>query len=89
MAETTLYRAGLDEDLRPLSALLWQQGIRHRIAEEGVLFRNSFVSNSICPPSRAVLLTGKHSHLNGFRRNGDRFNGDQQTFPKLLQEAGY
>ena len=42
-----------------------------------------------CGPSRAVIQTGKHSHLNGFIRNGNTFNGDQQTFPKLLQKAGY
>lgn len=60
-----------------------------RIAKEGILFRNSFVTNSICAPSRAVLLTGKYSHLNGLRDNRDRFNGEQLTFPKLLQKAGY
>jgi len=60
-----------------------------RIAAEGVIFRNCFCTNSICGPSRAVILTGKHSHLNGFARNGDTFDGSQQTFPKLLQKAGY
>jgi len=60
-----------------------------RIAQEGVLFRNSFVTNSICAPSRAVMLTGKYSHLNGLRDNRDVFDGSQLTFPKLLQEAGY
>jgi arylsulfatase A-like enzyme len=60
-----------------------------RLAREGMLFRNSFCTNSICGPSRAVIQTGKHSHRNGFRDNGDRFNGDQTTFPKLLQAAGY
>lgn len=60
-----------------------------RLASEGMLFRNSFCTNSICGPSRAVIQTGKHSHLNGFIRNGNRFDGDQQTFPKLLQKAGY
>ncbi|HUG91222.1 MAG TPA: sulfatase [Planctomycetaceae bacterium] len=60
-----------------------------RIAREGMLFRNCFCTNSICGPSRAVILTGKHSHLNGFKQNGDRFDGAQQTFPKLLQAAGY
>ena len=52
-------------------------------------FKNSFCTNSICGPSRAVILTGKHSHLNGFMMNGNRFDGSQQTFPKLLQKAGY
>ena len=60
-----------------------------RIAREGMIFRNSFVTNSICGPCRAVVLTGLHSHLNGFRQNGDRFDGSQQTFPKLMREAGY
>lgn len=60
-----------------------------KLAAEGMLFQNSFCTNSICGPSRAVILTGKHSHINGFMRNGNRFDGDQQTFPKLLQKAGY
>jgi arylsulfatase A-like enzyme len=60
-----------------------------RIAKEGVLFQNSFVTNSICAPSRAVLLTGKYSHLNGLRDNRDEFDGSQVTFPKLLRQAGY
>ncbi len=60
-----------------------------RIAEEGMLFRKCYVTNSLCGPSRAVVLTGKYSHLNGFRQNGDTFDGSQQTLPKLLQEAGY
>lgn len=60
-----------------------------KIAQEGALFKNNFCTNSICGPSRAVVLTGKFSHQNGFRMNGDQFDGSQQTFPKLLQEAGY
>ena len=60
-----------------------------RISNEGVLFSQSFVSNSICSPSRAVLLTGKFSHENGQRMNGQSFDGSQETFPKLLQAAGY
>lgn len=60
-----------------------------RIAREGAVFHNSFCANSICGPSRACILTGKHSHVNGFLRNGDRFDGSQTTFPKLLQTAGY
>lgn len=60
-----------------------------RIADGGMLFAESFVGNSICGPSRATILTGKHSHKNGFRKNDDRFDPDQTTFPKLLQAAGY
>lgn len=60
-----------------------------RIAKEGVRFTNSFVTNSICAPSRAAILTGKYSHLNGLRDNRDEFDGSQLTFPKLLQKAGY
>ena len=60
-----------------------------RLAKEGALFQNAFCTNSICGPSRAVILTGKHSHVNGFQRNGNRFNGDQPTFPKMLQKACY
>lgn len=60
-----------------------------RIANEGILFRKCYVTNSICGPSRAVILTGKYSHLNGFRKNGDTFDGSQQTVPKLLRKGGY
>ncbi|MCA9168477.1 MAG: sulfatase-like hydrolase/transferase [Planctomycetales bacterium] len=60
-----------------------------RIAREGAIFENSFCANSICGPSRACILTGKHSHLNGFLRNENRFDGSQMTFPPLLQAAGY
>ncbi|MEQ9407705.1 MAG: sulfatase [Fuerstiella sp.] len=60
-----------------------------RIAADGMLFTNCFCTNSICGPSRAVIQTGKHSHLNGFLRNGNRFDGSQQTFPKILQQIGY
>lgn len=61
-----------------------------RIAREGALFRNSFCANSICGPSRACILTGKHSHINGFMRNTRKgFDQTQWTFPKTLQKAGY
>lgn len=61
-----------------------------RIAHEGALFTRGFVTNSLCGPSRAVLLTGKFNHLNGRTDNGASvFNHDQMTFPKLLQKAGY
>lgn len=62
-----------------------------RIANEGARFTNSFVANSLSGPSRACMLTGKHSHANGYTDNADgaMFDGSQQTFPKLLREAGY
>ena len=60
-----------------------------RIASNGIKFTRCYVTNSICGPSRAVIQTGKHSHLNGFIRNGNTFDGSQQTFPKLLRKAGY
>ncbi|MEM1443856.1 MAG: sulfatase [Verrucomicrobiota bacterium] len=60
-----------------------------RIANGGMKFTRCYVTNSICGPSRAVIQTGKYSHLNGFVRNGNTFDGSQQTFPKLLREAGY
>jgi len=61
-----------------------------RIAKDGTVFTRSYCGNSICGPSRATVLTGKHSVLNGFIDNtGSRFDGAQQTFPKLLQKAGY
>ena len=60
-----------------------------RLAKGGMLFEKSFCSNSICGPSRAVIMTGKHSHKNGFMNNGNSFDWTQQIFPKLLQKAGY
>ena len=60
-----------------------------RIANEGARFTNSFVANSLSGPSRACMLTGKHSHANGFTDNTTTFDGNQQTFPKLLRANGY
>ena len=60
-----------------------------KLARDGMLFVNSFCTNSICGPSRAVIQTGKHSHKNGFMNNGNSFDWDQQTFPKVLQDVGY
>jgi arylsulfatase A-like enzyme len=60
-----------------------------RLAEEGIRFDKAFVTNSICAPSRAVLLTGMHSHINGQLTNAQVFDGSQQTYPQLMQRAGY
>jgi arylsulfatase A-like enzyme len=60
-----------------------------RLAKEGMRFDNCFCTNSICTPSRAVILTGKYSHKNGVLTLDDVFDGSQQTFSKLLQKAGY
>ena len=60
-----------------------------RIAQEGALFQKGFVTNSICAPSRAVMLTGKHSFVNGKVDNIQDFNWDQDNFAKHLQKAGY
>ena len=60
-----------------------------RISSEGALFNNAFVTNSICAPSRAVMLTGKHSFINGKVDNIQDFNWDQDNFAKQLQKVGY
>lgn len=60
-----------------------------RLAKEGMLFMNACVTNSICAPSRAVILTGKHSHINGKIDNNFPFDTTNITFPQLLQQAGY
>jgi len=62
-----------------------------RLAKEGMRFDRCLVPNSICGPSRATVLTGKYSHMNGFYDNTakSKFDGSQTTFPKLLKGAGY
>lgn len=60
-----------------------------RLAREGVRFDRCYVPNSICAPSRATVLTGKHSSANGVPDNYTEFDGSQWTFPKALQRAGY
>lgn len=61
-----------------------------RLAKEGMRFDRCLVPNSICGPSRACVQTGKYNHLNGFFNNSNcKFDGSQQTFPKLLHAAGY
>ncbi len=60
-----------------------------RIAREGAIFTRAMVTNSICGPSRASLLTGKYSHKNGYMLNEKRFDSDQPIFPTLLRDRGY
>ena len=62
-----------------------------RIAKEGAILKNTFVTNSICAPSRAVLLTGKYSHINGLKDNSPKrkFDGAQQQIQKLLSANNY
>ena len=71
------------------SDLLIQTPNIDRIADEGMLFTNACVTNSICAPSRAVILTGKHSHINGKIDNRMPFDTTNVTFPQLFQDAGY
>ena len=60
-----------------------------KIGEQGIIYNRAFVTNSLCAPSRAVILTGKYSHLNGVLGNGEVFDGSQQTISKILQQNGY
>ncbi|TKT86600.1 sulfatase family protein [Dyadobacter frigoris] len=60
-----------------------------RIAREGAILTNALITNSICGPSRATLLTGKYSHMNGYKVNEKKFDVTQQIFPALLQKSGY
>jgi arylsulfatase A-like enzyme len=60
-----------------------------RLADEGARFTNSFCATSICCPSRAAILTGKHGHTNGVVGNNDKWNNAQFVFPRALQNAGY
>jgi uncharacterized sulfatase len=73
----------------PVSKLVPTPNI-DRLAEQGALFAANYCGNSICGPSRASVLTGKHSHKNGFMRNTAKgFDASQQTLPKILQANGY
>lgn len=60
-----------------------------RLAKEGIRFNRTYCTNALCAPSRATILTGQYSHINGVRGLGDSFDGNQQTFPKLMKEDGY
>lgn len=60
-----------------------------RIAHDGAIFMRNYCTNSLCGPSRATIITGKFSNENGFRMNGDKFDGSQVTLPKVLRKNGY
>ena len=85
-----------DQTLRGLScygSTLMETPNLDRIAEEGMRFDNAFVTNSLCAPSRASMLTGKYSHEHGTTENifqdKEPFDASQMTFPKRLRNAGY
>lgn len=60
-----------------------------RLAAEGVRFRNAFVVNSLCAPSRAVMLTGRYNHINGVASNFRAFPVENVTYATLLRQIGY
>ena len=90
-----IYIMSDDHAIRALSA--YNSDIAHlaptpnidRIAQNGARFDQSFVTNSLCGPSRAAMLTGKFGHKNGFNHNGQLFDGYQPTWPRLLKAHGY
>ncbi len=87
-----LYIMSDDHAFQAISA--YGTGLNHtpnidRLATEGAIFTRACVTNSICAPSRAVLLTGKHSFINGKVDNRMPFDWNQPNFPKLMQANGY
>ena len=78
------YRAHL-----PYGARLPDTPNLDRLAADGMLFRNAFVTNSICGPARATVLTGQYGHLNGVMTNREALHPTRVTFPRLIQGAGY
>ena len=59
------------------------------LAAQGMRLDRAFVTNSLCGPSRACILTGKYSHVHGFLENDKKFDGSQWNFAKDLQRNGY
>ncbi|MDX1357766.1 MAG: sulfatase [Clostridia bacterium] len=60
-----------------------------RIADGGVRFNNCFCTNSICAPSRATILTGTHTHINGVKTLGDKLDNSLPNLAKIFQKEGY
>ncbi len=60
-----------------------------KLAKEGILLENCFATNAICTPSRASILTGQYSHINGCKGFLEGLKPEQQTLPKLLKTGGY
>ncbi len=60
-----------------------------RLAKEGIKFNNCFVTNAVCGPSRATILTGKYNHINGLTDNHKVFDSTQVIYPQILKKAGY
>ena len=84
----------LCDDLRPDA--LGCYGSKHvktpnidRIAKEGVLFKNSFCTTSLCSPSRASILSGLYAHTHGVTNNFTEYPATMPSFPGLLHDAGY
>ena len=73
----------------PYGAKLPETPNLDRLAASGMLFTNAFVTNAICAPSRATILTGQYGHLNGVMTNAESLHTTATTFPMLLRDAGY
>ena len=78
-------------DLGVMGSVFYETPNIDRIAVGGALMDAVYCTNSICGPSRASILSGNFSHVNGFYKNvdGGDFDGSQLTFPKIFQKNGY
>ncbi len=78
------YENGIYDDIAPTPNM-------DRLAREGMLFNNVMCTNAICGPSRAAILTGDYSHINGYYKNnnGGQFDNTNWTFPQEFQKNGY
>ena len=60
-----------------------------KLAAEGVVLENTFCTNSVCSPSRATILTGQYSHVNGVKSLGGKVLESDQALPLAMRDAGY